>query len=615
MSESRIKQLERVLEESNISYRLGNPIMSDTEYDALLEELEVLDPNNILLTKIGHDIVDDSRKEKIPIIMASMNKVKTLNEIILWMVNKHIPKDTKLVLTPKYDGASLCVNEKNSKAWTRGNGIEGQRSDKHLEKTGHKSIVTDSEKLFTFGEVMMKRKTFIEKYSEEFSNPRNLVSGQLNHKTPNIILEDCFYIKYGIESELSSNQNKSDQLDWLNKYNQIKVPYKIVTYHELSEDYLKNLFDEWSEDFEIDGIIIEVDDHVLREQLGRETSSNNPCYARAYKGSFEEVKESKVTNINWQISKKGLLKPVIQIETIVLDGVNVTNVTGNNARFMKEMGIGINSIVKVKRSGMVIPLIVSVEYSTGFEYPEIDGVQYDWNDNGVELVTTNITDQQKLRQLISFFEILEVENMGEGIVKQFFDNGFDTAEKILSMTKEDMMKMEKFGERKAQKVLKSIDDKRNVTLSKLQHASGFFDNLGSKKLLLLENLENCSVEHIKGIEGFSDISAENYLKGIVQYNEWVNKFDGLLNISKTESKEPSSNGLENMTFVFTGVRRKDLNEIIESKGGSVANSISKNTTHLIMKQKGSGSSKEKKAVDLGQTIWEVEELENFLKNI
>jgi DNA ligase (NAD+) len=599
------------IENANEAYRKGEPMISDTEYDTLLEELEVMNPNHPLLDKVGLEVSND-RKVKLPIIMASMNKVKTVDSIFDWFRTKDIPSNTKLVLTPKYDGLSLCTDEGSNKAYTRGDGVYGQLSTEHLLKTGY----TFSSNIYWkgtyfYGEMIMKRSVFQEKYSVEFSNPRNLVAGQMNHKTPNDILKDCDFIPYGIEGNFNNNFNKkSKQLEWLNS-NKSYVPFKVVNVNELSEDYLLDLYKEWSQEYEIDGIIVEVDDFDLRERLGRETSSNNPKYARAYKGNFEEVKETVVENITWNISKQGLLKPVINVKTISLDGVNVSNVTGNNAKFMKEMGIGIGSRILVKRSGMVIPLVVSVVESTGFQMPDV-GTEIEWNENDVELRTVSETEEQRFKKLVSFFEILGVENLATGTLRQFFDNNFTTPLDVLRMTKEDMLKMDKFGSRKADKVIQSINEKRKVTLSKLQHASGFFKSLGSKKLLLLEGLENPSKQDILNVEGFSEISVESYFKGIELFNEWVKPYKSELEIVLTENNVVS-NDLEGKVFVFTGIRRKDLNEIIESRGGKVGSSVSGKTTHLVMKQKGSGSSKEKKAIDLGVTIMEVEELEEFLK--
>jgi NAD-dependent DNA ligase len=637
---SRIQELEQKITEANITYRGGElltlptanggegerrvgSVISDKEYDTLLEELEVLDPDNSLLSNVGLSISDDdSRKENLPIPMASLNKIKTTEEVLKWIRLKNIPEDTTYIITPKFDGASLCVDEHEKSAWTRGDGVQGQRSDEHLKliSRNHNNVVSD---YYSFGEVVMKRNTFVTKYSEDYSNPRNLVAGQLNHKTPNEILKDCDYLVFGMVSKLlgmTPFTTKLEELKYLNSQHKHPIAYKLVSKSELTEDYLKNLFIEWNTDYEIDGLVIEVNSTTLRSQLGRETSSNNPCYARAYKGDFEEVKSTTILKIIWEVSKKGLLKPVALVEPIELDGAVVRRVTLNNARFVKELDLGIGSVIEVKRSGMVIPKLVSVIKATGFKLPVIDGVEIKWNDNEVELVTATVTEEQRLKQLISFFEILGVENMGEGICKQFFDNGFDTPKKVLSMEVDDMLGLEKFGERKAEKIIESINDKRNVTLSKLQHASGFFNNLGSKKLLLLEDLYKNKMQvadtllgDIVTRDGFSDISAENYINGISHYRLYEEELRGLVNISLTEVKEQVAGGnLDGMAFVFSGVRRKDLNEIIEQKGGKVVSGISKNSTHLVMKAKGTGSAKETKALSLNQTILTVEELEELL---
>jgi len=346
--------------------------------------------------------------------------------------------------------------------------------------------------------------------------------------------------------------------------------------------------------------------------LGRERN-NNPVFARAFKGDFEEVKESVVLNISTQISKRGYLKPVVNIEPIELDGVTVSNPTGYNYKFIKEMGIGIGSIIKVKRSGMVIPKIIETIKRVPFQMPEI-GVPIAWNETGVELVALEMTDTQLMKQIESFFKILEVENVGEGVVKQIFESGFENIKDILSMSIKDFQSIDRFGIRKAKKTFDSIQEKvKSVTLSKLQHASGLFINLGSKKLLLLEHLnENSTINEIIKIEGFSDISANNYLEGIVKYNEFYETIKDLVSVKETSENVVDSDELGGMAFVFSGVRRKDLNEIILSKGGRVASGISKNSTHLVMKSKGTGSAKETKSIKLGQIILTVEELEELL---
>ena len=610
-----INELKDKITKANEAYRIGEPIMSDKEYDILIEELSEISPDDELLSKVGHEILDEGRKTRLPIPMASMNKIKSLEEIKDWQRLKLLPNTVEIICTPKYDGLSLCKEELNDgDAITRGDGQFGQKSNEHYNLIGnHLTGVTDFS--HTYGEVIMSKKVFLDKYANDFANPRNLVAGLINSKTTSEALKDCNFIKYGAVPVLRNQfTTKQEILDKLNEGQSSKVPYRVCGILDLTEELLISLFKEWSEEYEIDGIILEVNNLVTQTTLGRETSSGNPVYARAFKhDSFEQRAESDVIGISWNISKQGLLKPIIHINPIKLDGVTVSNVTGNNARFVKDMGIGIGAKVVVKRSGMVIPKIVDVLKTVDFVLPTIEGVEIDWNEAGIELITLTETDEQKLRKNISFFEILEADNVGEGVVTQLWDAGYKTIEQILNLTTTDLESIDRFGKRKSKIVFDSIQKSvTNVSLSKLQHATGIFKGLGSKKLALLEDfVTKPTVEQVMSVEGFAEISAKTYVDS---YNDFFNFIKELpITISEKVEVVKTGNDLEGKQFVFTGVRRKDLEEVIVSRGGVIGGSVSKNTTHLVMKEKGSGSSKETKAISLGVTIFTVEELEDLLK--
>ena len=614
-----IEELEEKIIKANEAYRLGSPIISDREYDTLMDELNEIDPDNQLLSKIGHKI-SDGRKKRLPIPMFSMNKIKSMDDINDWRRLKGISKNEVVIITPKFDGLSLCVDEYTSEAWTRGNGEYGQESNDHYKLIGNQlydgvefdpfSGIPFS---FTYGEVIMSKKVFIDKYSSDFANPRNLVAGLLNSKEATNPLSDCNYIKYGaIPLNLNQFKTKEDILIELNQNQKEQVNYFKCKLSELTEDILIELFHNWSINYEIDGLIIEINDITLQEKLGRETSSNNPCWARAYKSQkFEQSADSEVISVSWNISKQGFLKPILHIKPVKLDGVTVSNVTGNNARFVKDMGIGPGCVIKIVRSGMVIPKVVDVIQTVEFQMPDVPNI--DWNENGVELVTLFETDEQKLKKIVAFFEILEADNVSEGVITQLWDAGYKTISDILNLTTSDLEKIDRFGKRKAKIVHDSIQKSvTNVSLSKLQHATGIFKGLGSKKLLLLEDfVTKPSVDQVMSIEGFAEISAKSYVDS---YDEFFN-FVKDLSITIAEKVEVVKTGsdLDGKQFVFTGVRRKDLEEVIVSRGGVIGGSVSKNTTHLVMKAKGSGSSKETKAISLGVTILTVEELENLLK--
>jgi NAD-dependent DNA ligase len=604
-----VEKIVKELTQANEKYRQGNPIMSDKEYDQLLDQLFEIDPENDYFSKIGIGVLNDSRKVKLPIPMFSMNKIKTMEEISDWCRLKGISTNEEVIITPKFDGLSLCVDEVKSTATTRGDGFIGQNSNEHYKLIDNKLNKGTKFKI-TYGEAIMPKKLFLDKYSEEFANPRNLVAGLINSKEVTEPLKDCQYIKYG--GVIDGLSTKKELIDELNNNQEVKVPYNIYKINKLSEDLLISLFKEWSIDYEIDGLIIEINNLSLQYTLGRETSTNNPVFARAFKHeSFVETKTTKVIGITWNISKQGFLKPVLQVEPISLDGVIVSNVTGNNAKFVKDNGLGIGSEIRVIRSGMVIPKIIDVITTVDFVMPDVPNI--DWNDNGVELVTLTETDEQKFKQLVSFFEILETDNFGEGVIKQLWENGHRTVKDILNLSQSDLEKIDRFGKRKAQIVWNSIKKATNsVSLSKLQHATGLFKGLGSKKLALLEHFTTKpSVDQILEIEGFAEISAKSYIDGYDKFFEFIN----VLPITIQEKKEAVkvSNDLDGMTVVYTGIRDKISEELIVGRGGKIGSSVSKNTTHLICKDPNSGSSKLEKAKLLGVKIMSLEDLNNLLR--
>ena len=249
------------------------------------------------------------------------------------------------------------------------------------------------------------------------------------------------------------------------------------------------------------------------------------------------------------------------------------------------------------------------------------------------MITLTDTDEQKFKRVVSFFEILEAKGVSEGIIKQFWEarkltgpagnrkevdmvdkTNFHSALKdILNLTENDMLQIYRFGKRKASLVYNSIQNCiKDVELPKLQHATGIFKGLGSLKLIKLEHFKTKpTISDVMLVDGFAETSAKTYVDSYDEYFNFVKD----LPVSTIE-KEPvilTDTDMEGKVFVFTGVRRSDLESEIESRGGKIGGTVSKNTTHLVMKSVGSGSSKEKKAIELGVQIVTVDELENMLK--
>jgi DNA ligase (NAD+) len=310
-----------------------------------------------------------------------------------------------------------------------------------------------------------------------------------------------------------------------------------------------------------------------------------------------------------------LLKPILHINPVKLDGVTVSNVTGNNARFVKDLGLGVGAKVVVKRSGMVIPIIADVITPVDFVQPTIEGVEVDWNEAGIELITLTETDDQRLKKIVAFFEILEADNVSEGVITQLWDAGYKTIKDVLTLTTGDLEKIDRFGKRKAQIVFNSIQKSvTGVQLSKLQHATGIFKGLGSKKLVLLEDFTTKpTVDQVMSIEGFAEVSAKSYIESYDIFFDFIKDLPVTI-VEKVEAAKVGTD-LEGKSFVFTGVRFPEYEKFIIENGGVIGSGVSKNTTHLVMKSKGSGSSKEKKAIDLGVEILEIKDLEDIIYTI
>jgi DNA ligase (NAD+) len=619
------------LDTARQAYYDGEEIISDETYEAIVDLLP--DPQGYRDT-VGAPI-DASRKRKLPVVMASMTKTKSVEDLMDWAKSKKIPLETEVVLTPKFDGASLLVNLKTIEAFTRGDGKEGQLSTDHFEEIcgmeHYTRLRTDRQLIkpeYVNGEVMMTKKVFADKYAQTYKNSRNLVAGLLNGKEVSPILRDCVFIAYGWrDGQATKCKKRSDQLDFLNgNINSgwdYPCLYHITTLGDLTQKLLQNLKTLWECNFNLDGIIVEVNDLELYNKLGRETSSNNPCGARAWKGYEAECAITTIRSIDNQVSKWGELRPVANVDPVELDGVTVSRVTLKNYKNIQNLGLGVGAEVDIIRSGGVIPEVRTVtkkvKTSLPTECPACASL-VEWDTNSVHLVCSNADcETRSLHKVISFFEILEVEGVGQGVVEQLVDAGYKTVADICQVTVADLKKMDRFGTKKAENTHKNIHAKlKDVPLEKLQHASGFFRGLGSKKLALFVPFyaQICSGEinevreALLAVEGISDKSIESYMTGIDLFVPWV--VDIPVSIATTKAINKVGSKCDNMVFVFTGFRDKDAETKLEEQGAKIGSSVSKNTTHLVMKEKGSGSSKEKKATSLGITIWDKHDLEKFL---
>ena len=616
------EQIKELLTEANKAYRLtgDDSGLSDAEYDYLLDLVE----DDSFKSKVGVEV--EKNKIDLAVPMGSLNKIKSNEEIKAWCDSKKIPKSTEICITPKFDGLSLLVEFENGRyksAATRGDGVTGQDVTEHFRYTvlGHIQMPPDFTG-FLIGETIMRESVFAEKYALKFKNPRNMVAGLLSRKQISKELEDINFIAFSVRN--MEFDKKSDELSFCNNHvnkhfnYQLRILTKEIS--QLTDSWLKSVFEEEKE-FQCDGLVVEVNDTAFQDELGRETNSLNPAYARAWKPESDDHRPSKVLGITWQVAKSGNQKPVVQIEPIELGGVTISNVTGINAKFVSENGIAPGAVVSVIRSGDVIPKIINILVPVeGDVLPNCCsscGGEIAWNENEIELNCANQEcPEKKISENVDFFKIVGIDEVGEGIVKQFYESGYKNVSDILKMSVEDMLSLDGFKAKKAEKVYSSIHaGLSNIPLHKIQHASNLFKGLGSRKLeplAMYDSEDKCpSYEQVVDIEGYSDITAKAYLEGFPKFWSWLN--DLPVTIAKYE--KPAEGIYTGKAFVFTGFRSPEIEEKISSLGGKMTSSVSKKTFALVVKKKGSGSSKEKKAASLGLEIYEKEELEKLLEEL
>jgi len=603
---------EELLLEWNNAYRKGSALVTDRTYDELLESLPA---ENVYRKQVGFE-VSDNRKSKLPVPMFSMDKVKNEEDIKRWVKSKKIEEGSRVLITPKYDGLSFLHQYGSGISWTRGNGTIGQKSDEHYKVIASSKRFGKVKKFqdqYLIGEVIMNKRIFTEKYSNKFKNPRNLVAGLFNQKIPDQILADVDFIAYGYSDQSIPH---IEALALLNEFNTVEVPSKIINIEECTDAYFVELYQEWTQNYEIDGLIMELCDNETRKSLGRE-KNNNPSYSRAWKGFAENSAQTKIKSIKYQISKEGKLTVVGQLEPIELDGVTVSNVSLYNASSVENNGWGEGAVVRIIRSGMVIPKIIETISPVKCELPEkCHSCSEDliWDETHINLVCKNTfnCDEQKIQKNIAFFSILEIDAVGEGVVDQLYNAGYKTIDQLTHMDPTKLLTIEGFAEKKAKTICANISEKlQDVALEKIQHASGCFKGLGSKKLALVKKFSKRSLtptlEEVLTIDGFSEISANSFLAGFSSFWDFIE--DIPLKIAKDlviNDRYASYN------FVFTGYRDKDIEKKLLEGGAKISSGVSKNTTHVVTKDKESSSSKLDKAKGLGITILDPKELNLIL---
>ena len=604
-------ELSTMIRNANDAYYCNNKqILTDNEYDILREFTVEKYPENTAASE-GHTMCKVVKgKVELPFEMWSMDKIKPDTKALeKWMKTYKGP----YVLSCKLDGVSGLYSTMGGtpKLYTRGNGKVGQDVS-HLISFLGLPTTTD---IVIRGEFIVEKAVFQKKYAGTFANPRNFVGGIVNQKkVDSDKFADLDFVAYEvILPELTPSQQMSYLEETLGVNTVRNVTEKTVTNELLSE-----LLVAWRDDYkyEIDGVIC-INDEIYPRTTG------NPDHAFAFKMVLsDQIAEAKVLDVIWTASKDGYLKPRVQIDPVVLTGAKIEYATGFNGKFIEENNIGVGAVIKLIRSGDVIPHIVSVIQPA--EHPLMPSEPYVWNDTHVDIMLKDKASNSivKEKTIAGFFKILGVDGLGPGNVKRLIKSGFDTVPKIIDMTKNDFLTVEGFKETMSVKIHDGIKSKiENASLSELMHATNLFGRgFGRRRFeAILKQVPDILVskksdaekrQQLVAVEGMAQKSADKFMAHSQTFVDWA-KAAGLekrLHYKPTKLSADPMHPLFGKKWLMTGFRDKELMEKLNNVGAEQQSAVSKKTFMVIVKDKDEDTGKAEEARKLGIPVLTPDEI-------
>ena len=627
----RMKELIKVLgEAARAYYAEDREIMSNFEYDRLYDELQALeDKTGTVLagsptTQIGYEAVDELPKERHESPMLSLDKTKDREALRDWL------KDKDGLLSWKLDGLTIVLtyNEgKLVKAVTRGNGEVGEvitQNAKTFINLPH--VIPYKGELILRGEAVISYPDFekinelIEDVDAKYKNPRNLCSGsvrQLNNEVTasrNVRLYAFSLVKADGVDFVNSRQN---QMEFLKEQGFDVVEYHVVNMSDILDRI--QYYADAVKDNEIpsDGLVLIYDDIEYGRSLGR--TAKFPRDAIAFKWQ-DEIRETKLIEIEWSPSRTGLINPVAVFEPVELEGTTVQRASVHNVSIVKELKLGIGDTIAVYKANMIIPQIAenltrSGSVSIPDTCPACGGETKIRRVNDTEaLYCLNPDCPAKKIKLFTLFvsrDGMNIDGLSESTLEKFIGEGYihEFADIFrLERHKDELCKLEGFGEKSYNNLMAAIDQARTVQLPKLIYSLGILNvGLSNAKIICrefdydMDKLKNATVEELGAIDGVGEVIAKSFVdyfddeKHIRELDELLKELT--IEISELDTGNEAING---KTFVITGSlehfdNRNALKYLIESKGGKVSGSVSAKTDYLINNDIGSNSSKNKKA--------------------
>lgn len=498
-------------------FNKDQPLLTDDEYDILRAFVNQKLPK--MSQVVGADPPATLQKVDLPVFMGSLNKVKEPKEIQMWSSRCPGP----YVLTPKLDGVSALWCR--DRLYTRGNGKQGQDITHLLPLLGRNGIqALQGMDAIVRGELVIKKEAF-HSHFDRTSNARNVAAGLINRKR-NEDLSDAQWIDFVAYELIHPVLPPNEQLRCLKEWGVAVVPSTTQTSldPEMLHQTLRAL--RVSHPYDVDGIVC-VMDGIYERPI-----DCNPEYAVAYKTVLDDqIAESIVVDVIWNISKDGLLKPKIRVEPISIQNVRIEHVTAFNASFVEKHRLGPGAVVRISRSGDVIPHILGVE--KGADEPKMPEVPYRWNETHTDIAVLDPENNEtvKIKTICKFFRDLNAAGIAEGHVRRLYAAGWRTIPDILRLSPEDLGAV--YSPKMAQKIYVSIAGAtREAPLSTLMIASNAFGRgIGKRSMdLVLKDFPEIMssgdsqeeiVHRLSNIAGLGKKTAESIARGIPAFQKFL----------------------------------------------------------------------------------------------
>ena len=651
-----IQALRQELEQAGYAYYvLDNPTMSDYDYDhklRRLEELEAAHPETVTpdspTQRVGGKPLESFAQVAHRVPLESLQDVFDFDELRAFDQRvKGVTPDADYVVEPKVDGLSVALEYEDGlfvRGATRGDGQVGEDVTENLRTIQSIPLrIPDAPaSLIVRGEVFMPKRVFHALNEERerrgealFANPRNAAAGSLRQLDPKIAASRRLDILvFNVQwAEGVQFQTHLETLKYLQHKKFKVIPHYTCNNVEEATGRITEIGENRDQfQFDIDGAVVKVNSLSDRAALG--STAKFPRWAAAYKYP-PEVKPSRVVDIVVQVGRTGVLTPKAVLEPVRLAGTTVTNATLHNQDFITEKDVRIGDTVLVRKAGEIIPEVLSVvlekrpDGTEPYFLPKtcpVCGAPVERDQDGAHIRCTGAEcPAQLLRNLAHFAsrDAMDIDGLGIAVVENLVGAGLvKTPGDLYFLKEEDVAKLDRMGKKSAQNLIQAIERSKSQDLSRLIYAFGI-RQVGQKagKVLAahfktLDALEQATLEELTAVDDVGEITAGSILEWMAspQSKHLIARLREA-GVNMTAAQQGEDRRFAGMTFVLTGklerFTRDEAVEMIETRGGKAAGSVSKKTTYVVAGE--DAGSKLRKAQELGVPVLSEEEFLSLLQ--